>query len=131
MHPSRSLVPTQRRSRVLTLEGKKKPPNSPSLSLNRLHQERTNLLPVLLECPLDSLDVVVLNLLLGPRAYRSDSLEEGSETDSRLRIGRHGDDTEGSTVEVSVRRASAKDGEKGVRRGGGRVEARERAGRGG
>lgn len=75
--------------------------DSPGLSLDRLNEEGGDLLSVLLERGLDGSDVVVGDLGLGSRADGPDSLEERSEADAGLGVGRHGHDTERSAVEVA------------------------------
>lgn len=100
--PSSFACSVQRRE-IQRKEGKEAS-NSPSLSLDGLDKECANLLSVRLESLLDSGDVVVLDLLGRSRKDGSDSLEEGSEADSRLGVRRHRHDTEGASVEITVKK---------------------------
>jgi hypothetical protein len=71
-----------------------------SLSLNRLNQERSRLLSVSLEGLFQVANVVVANhaaIVVG-----SNTLKERTKANSALRVGRHGNDTQGPSVEVSV-----------------------------
>lgn len=70
--------------------------NSPSLSLDRLDEERGNVLAVRFEGTLEGIDVVVreATLLAGDGAARADALHERAKVVARIGVGAHAHDAD-------------------------------------
>lgn len=70
--------------------------NLPCLSLDRLDEERSDVLSMCVQGTLESINVVVPDpsCLASLGASRADALEEGTETATRLLVGRHADDSD-------------------------------------
>ncbi|KAI3475961.1 hypothetical protein L1887_62519 [Cichorium endivia] len=72
------------------------------LALDRLHEERGDLVAVLVEDLFEVVCIVVADVHVIDA--RTDAVEEGTETGARLGVGGHGDDAEGAAVEVACDR---------------------------
>lgn len=70
------------------------------LTLDGLDQEGGNVLAVVLEDVLEILDVVVADGAAGLGVDRTNVREVGAEANASIGIGRHGDDSNGASVEV-------------------------------
>lgn len=70
------------------------------LTLDGLDQEGSNVLAVVLENVLEVLDVVVADGAAGLGVDGTDVGEVGAEANAGIGIGRHGDDSDGASVEV-------------------------------